>query len=244
MTSPVKYSVVVPTLNEKDNIAPLIEAIEASGLTDYEVVIVDENSPDGTYDEAVMIAQEKPFMTPMLNEGNPGLSPSIVQGFSSAQGEFLCCMDGDLQHDIAALPRLFRELEESYDMVIGSRYVEGGGFKEKWSLSRVIISRTAALMTKFLLKVDVKDPMSGYFLIRKDVFKEIKPRLNPKGFKIMLELLCLLESSEKKYRITESGIIFGLRIHGESKLSFRVIFQFLQSLLDMRKSIRKNNPVL
>ncbi len=240
MSEGIKYSVVVPTLNEKDNIAPLVESIEAAGLSDYEIVIVDENSPDGTYDEAMRIAADKPYLTPMLNEGNPGLSPSIVQGFSRAKGDFLCCMDGDLQHDIAALPRLFKTLEDNYDMVIGSRYVEGGGFKEKWSLSRVIISRTAALMTKILLRVTVKDPMSGYFLIRKDVFNEVKNRLNPKGFKIMLELLFLLENSEKKYRITESGIIFGLRVHGESKLSFKVIFQFLQLLLNLRRSLKNS----
>ncbi len=233
----VKYSIVVPTLNERENILILLDRIAASGFSGYEVIVADENSPDGTA-EAVnaYAAAGHPNVRAILNDGTPGLSPSIVKGFSAAQGEFLCCMDGDLQHDVKDLQHIFETLENA-DFVIGSRYTAGGGFKERWNPFRILISRSAAWMAHLILGVKVKDPMSGFFAIRRDAFLAVRGKLSPRGFKIMLELLFLLtHSKERNYTIRECGILFGKRIHGESKLSCRVILQYLQMLWALRTS--------
>ncbi len=232
----MKTSIVIPTLNERDNIVILLERIGAAGLTDYEIIVADENSPDGTA-KAVeeYAAAGHPNVRVVLNDGIPGLSPSIVKGFEAAAGELLCCMDGDLQHDVADLKGLLTTLEAN-DFVVGSRYVAGGGFKEKWNPCRVLISRTATLMARVILGVRVKDPMSGFFGVRREAFRAVRGKMSPRGFKIMLELLYLLTHDPgKRWRIVEYGITFGKRIHGESKLSLRVITQYLKMLLALRR---------
>ncbi len=227
--SSIKYSIVIPTLNERENIVPLIQRIEGCGLENYEILVVDENSPDGTCQAVNDYGKDKSNVRGILNDGIPGLSPSIVKGFETASGEFLCCMDGDLQHDVKDLPAVFKKLENN-DFVIGSRYVAGGGFAEKWSLSRVVISRSAAIMTRIFLHVTVKDPMSGFFAVRKAAFNSVKAKLSPRGFKIMLEMLYLLTNSGNPCRVSECGITFNKRIHGKSKLSMKVILEFLHML--------------
>ena len=233
----IRYSIVVPTLNERENILILIGKIAGSGLRDYEIIVADENSPDGTAAAVeACAAADHPEARVVLNDGVPGLSPSIVKGFSEARGEFLCCMDGDLQHDVADLRGLFETLE-TCDFVIGSRYVSGGGFKERWNPFRIVISRSAAWMARLMLGVRVKDPMSGFFAIRRDAFLAVRPKLSPRGFKIMLELLFLLTHTPgKSCTVREYGIHFGKRIHGTSKLSARVIWQYLQMLWALRTS--------
>ncbi|MDR0933435.1 MAG: polyprenol monophosphomannose synthase [Victivallales bacterium] len=232
----IKYSIVIPTLNEKENILLLIDRIEKCGLSNYEIIVADENSPDGTA-EAVnaYAAAGHDYVRAVLNDGIPGLSPSIVKGFKAAQGEFLCCMDGDLQHDTADLIGLLNELE-SCDFAIGSRYVQGGGFREKWNPFRVLISRSAAAMAHLVLGIKVKDPMSGFFALRREAFERISPRLSPKGFKIMLELLYLLSTDGKPCRVVEHGITFGRREHGKSKLSAKVMLDYLRMLFALRFS--------
>jgi dolichol-phosphate mannosyltransferase len=234
----IKYSIVIPTLNERENIVPLIRRIEDCGLRNFEILVVDENSPDGTCQAVSDYGKDKNNIRGILNDGIPGLSPSIVKGFETASGEFLCCMDGDMQHDVKDLPAIFKSLENN-DFVIGSRYVEGGGFSEKWSLSRVIISRSAAIMTKIFLQATVKDPMSGFFAVRKTAFNEIKSKLSPRGFKIMLEMLYLLTHAGKPCRVAECGITFNKRIHGQSKLSMKVILDFLRMLWKLPRQTKK-----
>lgn len=232
----VKYSIVIPTLNERENILLLIDRIERCGLENYEIIVADENSPDGTADAVnAYAAAGHEHVRAILNDGIPGLSPSIVKGFRAAEGEFLCCMDGDLQHDVTDLPGLLGELETA-DFAIGSRYVTGGGFREKWNPFRVLVSRTATLMARIILGVRVKDPMSGFFALRRTAFERVAPRLSPKGFKIMLELLYLLTHSPEPCIVVEHGITFGLREHGQSKLSARVMLDYLRMLLALRRS--------
>ena len=234
----IKYSIVIPTLNERENILILLGRIEALGLRDYEITVVDENSPDGTYEAVTEYARGKDNIRCLKNSGVPGLSPSIVTGFENAHGEFLCCMDGDLQHDEKCLFKLFEDAAAN-DFVIGSRYVEGGGFSEKWGPFRNIISRGASMLTKIFLSVDVLDPMSGFFVIRKSAYENVKKSLDPTGFKIMLELLFHLRNSTgQKYSVRETGIIFRKRIHGKSKLNCRVMFQFLKMIYNLRKKRR------
>lgn len=231
------YSIVIPTLNERENMAPLLSRIDQCGLKDYEIIVVDDHSPDHTLEAVAAYAGERKDIIGMFNEGIKGLSPSIVQGFSRANGEILCCMDGDLQHDVKDLKGLLETADQA-DFVIGSRYTAGGGFAERWNPVRVLISRTATLMARVILGVQASDPMSGFFAIRKSAFLAVRDHLSPRGFKIMLELLFLLKK-EHSFRITEYGITFGKRLHGKSKLSMRVIREYLAMLIRLRMSHRK-----
>lgn len=227
-------SIVIPTLNEKENILLLLGELETCGLKDFEIIVVDGDSADGTSEAVEKYAAGKNNMQCIKNTSSHGLSPSIVMGFDKAIGKNLICMDGDLQHAPKDVLKLVSAIE-GHDFVIGSRYVPGGGFAEKWNPARVVISRTASFLAELFLKINVKDPMSGFFAIRKTVFEEIKPSLNPKGFKIMLELLYRLQhSANKKYSFAETGIIFRKRIYGKSKLNYRVIFQYLSMLFSLR----------
>ncbi|MCP3965449.1 MAG: polyprenol monophosphomannose synthase [Lentisphaerae bacterium] len=236
MNESVKYGVVIPTLNEVNNIVPLVKKIQGCGLENLEIIVVDENSPDGTCQAVNDFAGDNPLVKGVLNDGIRGLSPSIVKGFRLAQGEFLACMDGDLQHDVNDLPKLLKRLENT-DFVIGSRYVEGGGFKEKWNPFRVLASKTAALMAKIIFGVKVKDPMSGFFAVRKEAFEYVAPKLSPKGFKIMLELVFRLNHSDRAFIVKEEGITFGLRQHGKSKLNSKVIIDYIFMLMALRKTV-------
>lgn len=233
----IRSSIVIPTLNERENILILLDRIAASGLRDYEVIVADENSPDGTAAAVEAYAGDgHPEVRVVRNDGIPGLSPSIVKGFHAARGRFLCCMDGDLQHDVADLAGVLNTLEES-DFVIGSRYAPGGGFRQRWNPCRVVISRTATALARMLLGVKVLDPMSGFFAIRREVFEKVATKLSPRGFKIMLELLYLIRHEPgENYRVREYGITFGIRMHGRSKLSLRVIRQYLRMLYELRRS--------
>ncbi len=226
------YSIVIPTLNERDNMAPLLEKIDSCGLTDYEVVVVDEHSPDGTLEAVRTYAGDRRDIRGIFNENGRGLSPSIVYGFGQATGEILCCMDGDLQHDVKDLKGLLETADQA-DFVIGSRYTSGGGFAGKWNPVRVLISRTATCMAHVILGVKSTDPMSGFFAVRRSAFEAVRDEMSPRGFKVMLELLFLL-SRRGGFDIREYGITFGKRIHGKSKLSMKVISDYLRMLLALK----------
>ena len=237
----VKYSIVIPTFNERDNIVILMSRIEklyAERTKDIEIIVVDENSPDGTYEYASEFAETRDFIRIEKNPGEPGLSPSIVHGFDIARGQFLCCMDGDLQHDESILPELFFAAEDN-DLVIGSRYVEDGGFADKWNPIRKLGSKIVTWLTQIILKIKVNDPMSGFFVIRREAYENIRGRLNPSGFKIMLELLYNLKKLNSNSKIKEIGIFFRNRQHGDSKMNSKVVLQFVKMLIDLKRRGRK-----
>jgi dolichol-phosphate mannosyltransferase len=226
-------SVVLPTFKEKDSIPPMLRALDALNLPELEIVVADDHSPDGTEAAALEIA--KTLHTPVRVEQNPGvrgLAPSVVYGFSKAKGEILVCMDADGQHRPEDLPGLLAEFDRdpALSMVIGSRHVPGGGFTEKWNLFRVMCSDGAAFAARLVLGITLKDPMSGVFAIRRDAFDRVKSCLSPEGFKIMLELAFLLSLTGRD-KVLEHPITFAMRKHGESKLSGRVIVQYLAMLM-------------
>ena len=237
----IKYSIVIPTFNERDNIVILMDRIEklyAGRPEGIEIIVVDENSPDGTYDQAMEFAAARDFIRVEKNPGEPGLSPSIVHGFDIAKGQFLGCMDGDLQHDENALPELFAAADEN-DLVIGSRYVDDGGFADKWNPIRKLGSKVVTWLTQVVLKIKVNDPMSGFFVIRREAYESIRERLNPRGFKIMLELLYNLKTFNSNSKIKEIGIFFRNRQHGDSKMNSKVVRLFIKMLIDLKKRGRK-----
>ena len=237
-------SVVLPTFREKESIPAMLRALDALELPDLEVIVADDHSPDGT--EAAALETAKTLRTPVRVEQNPGprgLAPSVVHGFSKASGEILVCMDADGQHRPEDLPGLLAEFDHdpALSMVIGSRHVPGGGFTEKWNFFRVMCSDGAAFMARLTLGISLKDPMSGFFAVRREAFDRVKPCLSPEGFKIMLELAFLLSLTGRD-KVLEHPITFALRKQGESKLSGRVIAQYLAMLLRFvrtKKAIRR-----
>jgi dolichol-phosphate mannosyltransferase len=233
----IKHSIVIPTLNERDNIVVLLTRIEevfSNELGFLEIIVVDENSPDGTYEHVLEFAKDRSFIRCEKNPLSPGLSQSIVYGFDIAKGNLLCCMDGDLQHDVNVLPKLFTAAEDN-DLVIGSRYVKDGGFADKWNPIRKLGSKAVTLLTKIILKVSVKDPMSGFFVIQRNAYKDVRERLNPQGFKIMLELLYMLKTSNHDYSVKEVGILFHNRLKGNSKMDSKVLIELLKMLFDLKR---------
>ncbi len=237
-------SIILPTFKEKDSIPSMLRAIEAINLPKLEIIVADDHSPDGTEDAALETA--KTLQSPIRVEQNPGprgLAPSVVHGFSKANGDILVCMDADGQHRPVDLPALLAEFnnDSTLSMVIGSRHVPGGGFTEKWNLFRVLCSNGAAFAARLALGITLKDPMSGFFAIRKDAFERVKKFLSPEGFKIMLELAFLLSQTGHD-KILEHPITFAMRKQGESKLSGRVIVQYLAMLMRFiktKKAIRR-----
>ena len=239
-----KYSIVIPTFNEAENIITLLSAIEKifeRTKEDIELIVIDENSQDGTYDNVLHFSESRDFIRIEKNPGTPGLSSSIVYGFDIADGDYLCCMDGDLQHDEAMLPELFREARNGCDMVIGSRYVPGGGFTNRCDPIRKLGSQIITMMTRFVLNIKIADPMSGFFVIRKNTYKRVCEKLNPSGFKLMLELLYNLRFLDYEPKVKEVGILFRNRKYGESKMNTKVVWLVIKMLFDLRKSSKRYN---
>jgi dolichol-phosphate mannosyltransferase len=235
MAKKIEKSIVIPTFNEKENIGKLIEKLrKIFPKEDTEIIVADENSPDGTADVVNEYAKNDENVRCILNDGIPGLSPSIVKGFDNAKGEYMACMDGDMQHDENCMPNLFKLAEEN-DMVIGSRYVKGGGFAQKWSPIRKFISDMSALVSRIVLGISLKDPTSGCFVVRKKAYQDIRDVMNPTGFKIMLEIYFRLKNTCKDYKMIEAPLIFRNREAGESKLSSKVILLCAKMLFDLRK---------
>jgi dolichol-phosphate mannosyltransferase len=223
-------SIVFPTYNESKNLPLLLPAVaKAMAGKDYEVIIVDDNSPDETWKVAREIGEQDPHVRVLRRVGRRGLSSAVIEGFLAARGQTLVVADADGQHDLSLVPRLAEAAEQNGGMAIGSRYTEGGSVGQ-WDERRHALSRLATRMALRLCKVQATDPMSGFFALRRSVFEEALPRLNPKGFKILLDLLVHVPSTTP---VAELPFTFGLRTHGESKLSRRVQIEFLEYLYDV-----------
>ncbi len=232
-------SLIVPTYNERRNVRALVErAGKALELTSqpFELIIVDDSSPDGTADEVRRLAAERPWLKLLVRKGERDLSTAVMAGWREAHGDILGCMDGDLQQPPELLPRLFERLESSgADIVIASRNVRGGGVS-RWSIFRRIISWTATLMATFILPGtlgEVRDPMSGYFLLRRRVIDGAA--LNPLGYKILLEVLARGDYR----RVEEVPFIFDERALGESKLGGGIVVKYLAHLVRISVETRE-----
>ncbi len=223
-------SLILPTYNEAENISDLLPKIRSIlKNTPHEIIIVDDDSPDETWRIAQKIAHDLGDVHVIRRIGRRGLSSAVIEGFLSAKGDVLAVMDADGQHDMGLLSTLHAEVAEHGGVAIGSRYVSGGSVGE-WDERRYMLSRIATRMAIGLCAVKVNDPMSGFFAIERSVFEEIHPRLNPKGFKILLDLLV---HARKGTVVKELPFAFGIRTHGESKLSRRVQLEFLEYLYDV-----------
>jgi len=223
-------SLILPTFNEAENLPVLLPKIE-DALIDipHEVIIVDDDSPDETWRVAQELSAHRSDVHVIRRIGRRGLSSAVVEGFLAAKGGILAVMDADLQHDLALLPQLYRTVQSGVNIAIGSRYIEGGSVGE-WDERRYALSRIATNLARRLCKVEVRDPMSGFFALDRRTFEATLPRLNPKGFKILLDFLVHVP---KGTTAKEIPFTFGTRIHGESKLSRRVQIEFLEYLYDV-----------
>jgi Glycosyltransferases involved in cell wall biogenesis len=219
----LRTSVVIPTYNEAQNITELLKRLKRN-LTDYEVIVVDDGSPDGTAELAKSLNGLYGKIK-VINRGRRlGLASAVLQGVESAQGDVIVVMDADLQHPPEIVPKLVEEVEKGADIAIASRYIKGGGI-QGWSVTRLIISKVATMLARFFVPQTrkVKDPLSGFFAARKSVFKM---RIAPKGFKLLLELL----RESKDVKVKEVPYVFCERKAGKSKLNLKEIANYLSLL--------------
>jgi dolichol-phosphate mannosyltransferase len=223
-------SLVIPTYNERQNITPLVRRVISTlerVIDSFEIIIVDDDSPDGTWQVAQELAKEEPHVTVLRRCGERGLATAVVAGWKAARGDILGVMDGDLQHPPEALRELAdAALNAGADIVVASRHVDGGGIGE-WGLTRRFISWAGGLLAFLLLPKVLRllqDPMSGFFLMRHSVVENIN--LNPKGYKILLEIL-----SKGKYQtVIEIPYVFEERKDGKSKLGPKQYVDFFMHL--------------
>jgi len=222
----MKLSVISPTLNEAQNIPTLVEHLQRALVNvDYEILIVDDNSPDLTWSVAEQISLKDPRVRILRRMQDPGLGMAVIDGFSAAEGDILACIDADLQHDPSILPKMIEELQNGMQIVVGSRHVKGGGFG-KWGRWRRFESWCANKAAQLLLGFEVKDLMSGYFLIWREDFNRVQGQLNVSGFKILLEILAKIGTP----RVKEVPYTFRPRAVGESKLSSKIVFLYFKQL--------------
>lgn len=223
-------TIVVPTLNERDNIDPLIALLDAAlPKTNWEVMFVDDDSTDDTTKHIRARALADPRVRCIQRIGRRGLSTACIEGVLASSAPYVAVMDADLQHDEALLPRMIEILRsEGVDVVIGSRYAAGGGLGE-WAGSRAWISRIGTMAARLICRQDISDPLSGFFMCRRDVFEGAVRRLSGQGFKILLDLLA---SSPQPLRVRELPFEFRTRQHGESKLDTLVAWEYFALLAD------------
>jgi dolichol-phosphate mannosyltransferase len=222
-------SVVVPTFNERDNVTVLYRRLETTlaGIP-WEVVFVDDNSPDGTWEVVRSLAQRDSRVRCIRRVGRRGLSGACIEGILASSAPYAAVMDADLQHDETQLPKMVELLRSGQaDLVLGSRYIEGYR-TEGFNKQRAGASAFATEIARRLLRVDIADPMSGFFAIRRDRFEELAPDLSTQGFKILLDVVA---TAQGKLRAVEIPYTFGLRQHGESKLDSMVALDFLGLVL-------------
>ena len=223
-------SIVIPTFNERDNIYELLERLEGQlqGLR-WEVIFVDDDSPDGTSDVIRHIGSSHIKVRCIQRIGRRGLSSACVEGILSSSAPVIAVMDADLQHDERILSEMYETLfREELDIIVGSRYSEGGSIGS-WSKQRAMISRLAGRLSRGLVPPDLKDPMSGFFMISRPVFMECVRNLSTLGFKILLDIFA---SSPRPLRFAEIPYQFRNRYAGESKLDSQVAWDFVMLLLD------------
>jgi dolichol-phosphate mannosyltransferase len=224
-----ELSVVVPTFNECDNVTTLFRRLETTlaGVA-WEVIFVDDNSPDGTWDVVRGLARRDSRVRCIRRIGRRGLSGACIEGILASSAPFAAVIDADLQHDETQLPKMLALLQAGEaDLVVGSRYVEGGS-ADSFNRQRAGASALATGVAKRVLRVEIADPMSGFFMIRRDRFEQLAPQLSTQGFKILLDVVA---TGRGDLRVKEIPFTFGARLHGESKLDSMVALDFLGLVL-------------
>ncbi|MEO1648281.1 MAG: glycosyltransferase family 2 protein [Pseudomonadota bacterium] len=224
-------AIILPTLNESGNLAPLVERIDgALGPGGWEVLIVDDNSQDGTADEARALALKDSRVRVIQRIGRRGLASAAIEGFCATAAPFVAVMDADHQHDPALLPRMLDALKAAEaDICVASRFAEGASTQDWANPEREKLSGFANGIARAITGVELSDPMSGYFMLPTATARDLVPRLSGIGFKILLDLLA---TSTSPMRVKEFPLNFAARREGASKLDRAVLFDFLAGLYD------------
>ena len=230
-TKPLELAVVLPTLNERANIAPMVARLEAAlGPTGWEAVFVDDNSRDGTAEEARRIGRTDPRIRVIQRIGRRGLASAAIEGMCATAAPFVAVMDADHQHDPALLVEMLAAVKSGeYDLAYASRFAEGGNADGLSSKSREKGSRVANALARKLTGTELSDAMSGYFLIRTETLRAQAANLSGIGFKIMLDILA---TARPQLRVKELPLKFAERLAGESKLDHGVALDFLAGLYE------------
>ena len=222
-------SLVVPTFNERDNVNRLYRKLKTAlrGVA-WEVLFVDDNSPDCTWDVVRGLALRDSRVRCIRRIGRRGLSGACIEGILASSAPYAAVMDADLQHDETQLTKMLSLLQTGQaELVVGSRYIDGGS-AASFDRGRAGASALATEVAKRLLKVSIADPMSGFFMIRRDRFEELAPALSTQGFKILLDIVA---TAHGRLKTVEIPYTFGTRLHGESKLDSMVALDFLGLVL-------------
>lgn len=234
----IRFSLVIPTYNEGENIGTLVAQLTSllDGFLpgEYELILVDDDSPDGTWQTAQVLSGDYPQLKVMRRQTERGLSSAVIRGWQVAQGEILGVIDADLQHPPEVLLELLQSVLDGADLAVASRHVEGGGVSD-WSIVRRFLSRGAQLLGLLVCPSvvgRVSDPMSGYFMVRRSAIAG--PTLNPLGYKILLEVI----GRGNVGPIAEAGYVFQERESGESKVTWKQYVEYLGHLARLRSSNR------
>lgn len=227
---PVELAVVIPTLDERANVPLLVARLnEALAGLSWEAIFVDDDSSDGTADLVRRIGIRQSNIRCLQRLGRRGLSSACIEGILASSAPFVAVMDADLQHDETRLPEMLGMLKaRRLDIVVASRHAEGGSLGD-WEEGRARISDFATRLGRLVVKAALTDPMSGYFLIRRETFEGLMRQLSGQGFKILLDIFA---SSPEPLAFGEVPYQFGRRLHGESKLDTLVVWEYLMLLLD------------
>ncbi|WP_417455732.1 glycosyltransferase [Kordiimonas sp.] len=225
-----ELSIIVPTFNEVVNVPLLFKKIEAAleGVH-FEIIVVDDNSPDGTASETRALARKDARVRCVHRIGRRGLSSACIEGFLASAAPYIAVIDADMQHDERILPDMLKAVrDEDYDLAIGSRYIDGGGFGS-WEEDRIQKSQFATKLANFVTKVEINDPMSGFFLMKRELFEAAQPNLSSIGFKILLDIVV---SSPTPPKFKEVAYEFREREFGDSKLDGVAVWEYLMLLAD------------
>ena len=225
-----ELAVIVPTFNERDNVVPIVGALQRALVgIDFEIIFVDDDSPDGTADAVRVLSRTTPNVRVIQRINRRGLASAVIEGMMASPAPYLAVIDGDMQHDEAVLPEMLAKLKaERLDVVVGSRN-KGGGSMGAFSAQRVRLSNLGRRISSLLSRVDISDPMSGFFIISRAYLDEVVRSLSAVGFKVLLDLLA---SSQRPVRFGEVGYTFRNRQFGESKLTLAVCLEYVELVLD------------
>lgn len=233
--SPPVLAVIVPTFKERDNVVSLYDKLTtALAGTPWEMIVVDDDSPDGTADVVRDLARRRSNVRCIHRIGRRGLSSACSEGMSATAAPYVAVIDADHQHDERILPKMLAAMQNA-DVVVGSRYVGDGSAGEGLSSTRERGSRLATRLSTLLTGVNLTDPMSGFFMLHREVFEEIAPQLSREGFKILLDIIVTATrfraNKGTPLRVAEVPYTFRARHAGESKMSPLIVIQFLGLLM-------------
>lgn len=227
MNTTLEFTIIVPTYKEAHNLPLLTKRIDTVGLKNFEVLLMDDNSNDGSEKIVTELQQDYPWLRMIVNKGKRDLSGAIIAGIKQAQAPIVITLDADLSHPPEKIPEMLERLRnDNVEMVIGSRYIKGGSVDSDWPLRRILISRLSALLARPLTKV--KDPLSGFVAMKKEICFRGEP-LIPIGWKIGLEIMVKSPCTA----IAEVPIHFSERIKGMSKLTIKQGFNYLHHLIHL-----------